>query len=79
MMFCRACRNFLIKALRSTIWTRANRLSEILDQVQSANVYLGAKPLVEALDKGARIIVGGRLDRHGFDARTFDARIRLVI
>ena len=40
-------------------------LSEILDKVQSANVYLGAKPLVEALDKGARIIVGGRLTDTG--------------
>jgi hypothetical protein len=40
-------------------------LSDILDQVQSANVYLGAKPLVEALDKGARIIVGGRLTDTG--------------
>ena len=35
------------------------------DQVQSANVYLGAGPLVEALDKGAQIIVGGRLTDTG--------------
>jgi hypothetical protein len=40
-------------------------LSDIIDQVQSANVYLGAGPLVEALDKGARIIVGGRLTDTG--------------
>ena len=40
-------------------------LSDILDKVQSANVYLGAKPLVEALDKGAQIIVGGRLTDTG--------------
>jgi hypothetical protein len=40
-------------------------LSEILDKVQSANVYLGAQPLVEALDKGAQIIVGGRLTDTG--------------
>nr|HMS43643.1 acyclic terpene utilization AtuA family protein [Pyrinomonadaceae bacterium] len=31
-------------------------LSAIRDKVQSANVYLGAQPLVEALDKGAQII-----------------------
>ncbi|MGC2234879.1 MAG: acyclic terpene utilization AtuA family protein [Pyrinomonadaceae bacterium] len=40
-------------------------LSAILDKVQSANVYLGAQPLVEALSKGAQIIVGGRLTDTG--------------
>ncbi|MEO8072036.1 MAG: acyclic terpene utilization AtuA family protein [Acidobacteriota bacterium] len=40
-------------------------LADILDKVQSANVYLGAKPLVEALDKGAQIIIGGRLTDTG--------------
>ncbi|CAN5337428.1 hypothetical protein BH20ACI2_BH20ACI2_18960 [soil metagenome] len=40
-------------------------LAAIRDQVQSANVYLGAAPLVEALGKGANIIVGGRLTDTG--------------
>jgi hypothetical protein len=40
-------------------------LAAIRDRVQSANVYLGAGPLVEALDKGANIIVGGRLTDTG--------------
>jgi len=40
-------------------------LSAVRDKVQSANVYLGAAPLVEALGKGANIIVGGRLTDTG--------------
>lgn len=40
-------------------------LAAIRDKVQSANVYLGAAPLVEALGNGANIIVGGRLTDTG--------------
>ncbi|MGQ0543210.1 MAG: acyclic terpene utilization AtuA family protein [Blastocatellia bacterium] len=40
-------------------------LSAILDKVQAANVYLGAAGLVEALGRGAQIIVGGRLTDTG--------------
>ena len=40
-------------------------LAAIRDRVQSANVYLGASGLVEALEKGAQIIVGGRLTDTG--------------
>jgi hypothetical protein len=31
-------------------------LSEVRDKVQSANVYLGAAPLVEALARGAQVV-----------------------
>ena len=40
-------------------------LSAIRDKVQSANVYLGAKPLVDALNLGANIVIGGRLTDTG--------------
>jgi len=40
-------------------------LAAVRDRIQSANVYLGAAPLVEALDRGANIIVGGRLTDTG--------------
>ena len=40
-------------------------LASIRDKVQSANVYLGAEALVEALGRGANIIVGGRLTDTG--------------
>lgn len=35
-------------------------LSSVRDRVQSANVYIGARPIVAALQQGARVIVTGR-------------------
>ena len=57
--------NFLDDAVKIDNMDTGEPLSNVLDKVQSANVYLGAQPLVEALDKGAQVIVGGRLTDTG--------------
>ena len=56
---------FLEKGVAITNMDTGEPLAAIRDQVQSANVYLGAKPLVEALDRGANIVIGGRLTDTG--------------
>lgn len=56
---------FLEKGVAITNMDTGESLAEIRDKVQSANVYLGAQPLVEALDKGANIVIGGRLTDTG--------------
>ncbi|MBS1792492.1 MAG: DUF1446 domain-containing protein [Acidobacteria bacterium] len=56
---------FLEKGVAITNMDTGEPLSAIRDRVQSANVYLGARPLVEALDRGAQIVIGGRLTDTG--------------
>ncbi len=56
---------FLEKGIAVNHMDTGESLSAIRDKVQSANVYLGAQPLVDALDQGANIVIGGRLTDTG--------------
>jgi hypothetical protein len=57
--------DFLDQGVAITNMDTGESLASVRDKVQSANVYLGAKPLVEALDQGAQIVIGGRLTDTG--------------
>jgi hypothetical protein len=57
--------DFVEQGVEITNMETCEPLAAIRDKVQSANVYLGAAGLVEALDKGAQVVVGGRLTDTG--------------
>ncbi len=56
---------FAERGIEITNMETGEPLAAVRDKVQSANVYLGAAGLVEALDRGAQIVVGGRLTDTG--------------
>lgn len=56
---------FSDKGIEITNMETGEPLAAIRDKVQAANVYLGAAGLVEALGKGAQVVVGGRLTDTG--------------
>jgi hypothetical protein len=77
--------------LRSArIWGSDDTLHDIRDRIVSVNAYTGAGPLVEALDRGARVVVTGRcgdaalfaaplVHRFGWDADDLDLAARATL
>jgi hypothetical protein len=57
--------DFLARGVELRNMDTGEPLSSVRDRVQSANVYLGAWQMVEALRKGAQVVVAGRVTDTG--------------
>ncbi len=56
---------FLARGLELKNMETGEPLSAVRDKVQSANVYLGAEPLLDALNLGANVVIAGRVTDTG--------------
>ncbi|MBB3051413.1 hypothetical protein FHS23_002436 [Prauserella isguenensis] len=51
----------LVRTLDPVVWETGTPLSEVGDELLSANAYLGAEPVAEAVGSGADVVVTGRV------------------
>ncbi|MGH9943914.1 MAG: acyclic terpene utilization AtuA family protein, partial [Pyrinomonadaceae bacterium] len=52
--------DFLARGIELRNMDTGEPLSAVRDRIQSANVYLGAWPMVESLNRGAQVVITGR-------------------
>ncbi|MCP2252596.1 Protein of unknown function (DUF1446) [Prauserella aidingensis] len=51
----------LVRTIDPVVWETGTPLSEVGDELLSANAYLGAEPVAEAVASGADVVVTGRV------------------